>query len=128
MCSQIFKFIVAMQIVSGNIQPRAYRCTTWAQTLSSPSTLFLIKYYLRWDKYELYRKKIITLTGLSTANYYRRFFDLNTNNMRQTWREINQLLGSFKKRNKRKFVDSFLPIQNEVSTSHPKENRRRSEC
>ena len=60
------------------------------------------------------RKSPLLQAQLSNANYYQRFFDLNTNNVPQTWRGISQ-------ENKRKFVDSFLPNQNEVSTSHPKE-------
>ena len=44
-----------------------------------------------WDKYKFYRNKITSLTRLSKANYYQRFFDLNIRNMRQTWKGINEL-------------------------------------
>ena len=49
-----------------------------------------------WDKYKFYRNKIISLTRLSKANYYQSFFDLNIRNVRQTWKGINELIGSCK--------------------------------
>ena len=53
------------------------------------------------DKYKFYRNKIISLTRLSKANYYQSFFDLNIRNVLQTWKGINKLIGSCKKKNKR---------------------------
>ena len=74
-----------------------------------------------WDKYKFYRNKIISLTRLSKANYYQSFFDLNIRNVRQTWKGINELIGSCKKKNKRNPINFIRSNPNEVPTSDPKE-------
>ena len=74
-----------------------------------------------WDKYKLYRNKIITLTRLSKANYYRCFFDVYTRNMQQTWKGINELIGNCKKNSKFKSINSIRPNQNEPLVNRPKE-------
>ena len=65
--------------------------------------------------------KIISLTRLSKANYYQSFFDLNIHNMCQTWKGINKLIGSYKKKNKRNPTNFIHPNPNEVPTSDPNE-------
>ena len=74
-----------------------------------------------WDKYKFYRNKITSLTRLSKANYYQSFFDLNIRNMRQTWKGINELIGSYKKKNKHNPTNFIRPNPNEVPTNDPKE-------
>ena len=74
-----------------------------------------------WDKYKFYRNKITSLTRLSKANYYQSVFDLNIRNMRQTWKGINELIESYKKKNKHNPTNFIRPNPNEVPTSDPKE-------
>ena len=75
-----------------------------------------------WDKiYKFYRNKVISLKRLSKANYYQSFFDLNVRNVHQTWKGINKLIESCKKKNKRDPINFIRPNLNEVPTSDPKE-------
>ena len=73
-----------------------------------------------WDNYKFYRNKINSLTRLSKANYCQGFFDLKIRNVRQTWKGINELIGSCKKKNKRNPIN-FIPSNlNNVPTSDRK--------
>ena len=45
-----------------------------------------------FDKYKLYRNKILTLTRISKKNYYRTYFKNNLKNMKKTWVGINSLI------------------------------------
>ena len=82
------------------------------------NALFLTSH---WDKYKFYRNKIISLTRLSKANYYQSFFYLNIRNVRQTWKGINELIGSCKKKNKRNPIYFIRSNPNEVPTSDLRE-------
>ena len=73
-------------------------------------------YTFDWVKYKFYRNKIISLKIISKANYYQSFFDLNIRNIRQTWKGIYELIGSYKKKKKRNPLNFILPNSNEVHT------------
>ena len=74
-----------------------------------------------WAKSKFYRNKITSLMRLSQANYYQTFFDLNIRNMRQNWKGIIELIGSYKKKNNHNPTNFIRPNPNEVPTSDPKE-------
>ena len=50
------------------------------------------------NKYKYYRNKITTLTRLSKQMYYQDFFNSNINNMKQTWKGINELINNKKRK------------------------------
>ena len=45
-----------------------------------------------FDKYKLYRNKILTLTRISKKNYYHTYFNNNLKNMKKIWVGINSLI------------------------------------
>ena len=45
-----------------------------------------------FDKYKLYRNKILTLTRISKKNYYHTYFNNNLKNMKRIWVGINSLI------------------------------------
>ena len=49
------------------------------------------------NKYKIYRNKIVTLLKLSKSNFYKKCFNDNLNNSRETWKKINELI--FNKQN-----------------------------
>ena len=51
-----------------------------------------------YEKYKLYRNKILTLTRCSKKLYYQAYFNDHMSNIRKTWIGINQLLSRNKKR------------------------------
>lgn len=57
---------------------------------------------------------------MSKQLYYQHFFDFNINNLRQTWKGINELLGDIKKKGKSKNINFIRSNVNATLTNDPK--------
>ena len=73
-----------------------------------------------WNKYKQYRNKLTALIRLSKQKYYQNFFNSYIKNMRQTWKGINELLGSMRKKRKTKSINFIRSNENAALTSDPK--------
>ena len=73
-----------------------------------------------WNKYKQYRNKLTALIRLSKQKYDQNFFNSNIKNMRQTWKGINELLGSMRKKWKTKNINFIRSNENAALTSDPK--------
>ena len=70
------------------------------------------------SKYKYYRNKITNLIRLSKKRYYYDFFEKNTNNMKKTWKVINELLNN--QRTKSRVLTKVKdPTNNNQITQNP---------
>ena len=70
------------------------------------------------SKYKYYSNKITNLIRSSKKRYYYDFFDKNTNNMKKTWKVINELLNN-QKRKSRVLTKLKDPSNNNQITQNP---------